>query len=690
MPAGASLDRAASPQPDPFPKAGARPVSLAHSAQSLSRTDSVLVPLALSASFLVLYLLTLAGAHTFDSLAYIRDMGKPLAALVLPHHLFYEPLVYAFHNLWRVAGWQGDASVPAQVLGSFAGAGGLALFYKIACELGVTRPAALLASTGVGLSYGYWFYSVEVDIYLLPLFFLLLAAWLFLHAAREGGLLLFALAGLAHGAATIFHQASLIIVPAFALGAFLLPGDTRNRIIKTLSYLVALAAVVGPAYFVAGVVIAGQHTPADFLKWANSYGNLGTWGGIRPDSLEATVSGASAAASSDFWTGRLVLAAMVLLVLLRARAIVARSGAVAVTLLLWAAIYALFFAWWQPEVLKFWVLVLPPLALLALLAFRWESLPVLWRRVAASGAALAVATLALTNAPAVWALRDPMHDTSRQTSDALGRLAGPEDLIVLQSGTAELQLPYYYDRPNVISTRELWYSEGGQAGRANAVSEIERRVWHALAKGENAWIEDRVRSPGLQISDHFVFTPAEISAIMSPYGQRVDGEPVKTGPQTFSRLSPDRVYDTRTEWRFAGTQEGWSGVNIADERIGAGGWCFTTQGDPNLYGPPMQLPARGVNGLTIAMSSSTSGKAQLFFRTDYTKPYSEENSIRFDVAEGEHIYALDLTTAPGWTGVISGLRLDPLEDAGSNICAKGLHLGKAGRALSNSSAPVKR
>src|SRR4051812_42692076 len=59
----------------------------------LERADTLLIPCAFAAVSLAIFLVTRAGFHTFDGIAYIRDMGKPLSALVLPHHLIYEPSV---------------------------------------------------------------------------------------------------------------------------------------------------------------------------------------------------------------------------------------------------------------------------------------------------------------------------------------------------------------------------------------------------------------------------------------------------------------------------------------------------------------------------------------------------------------------------------------------------------------------
>jgi len=292
----------------------------------------------------------------------------------------------------------------------------------------------------------------------------------------------------------------------------------------------------------------------------------------------------------------------------------------------------------------------------------------------------ALLALALTNAPTIWARRDPMSDPERQVSAALGHLSNREDLIVLQAGSAEHYLPFYYDRINIMSTRELWYLYGGAGHRTAAAGAITNRIWHALAKGSSVWIEKRVLEPGQQISDHYVFSEQEVQTLLRPYGDTVQPEQVRAGPEVFYRLSPQRVFATHPEWDFVEDQAGWSGVNIAGERVGREGWCFGAGEDPNLYGPPLKLQAQEYALLEIVMASDVAGRAQLFYRADPTTPYSEERSLPFDVLPGVQQYKIDLRHAPGWEGELRGLRLDPVEGADAaggtahDVCVRSIRL----------------
>lgn len=610
----------------------------------------------------VVFMVKATSFHTYDGISYIRDMGKPLAALFLPHHLVYEPSVLLMLNLWRAFGYTGYADLPGSMFSSLAGAGGLGLFFAIARQSSGSRIVALVATLVLGLTYGYWFYSVEVDIYVQPLFFLLATTCLYLHALRNTAprAYMFMLMGLLHALGALYHQAALFTVPAFALGIYLLPGTIGDKVRRVAAYGVTLGLVLVPAYFVGGVLIAGQDTPDKFVRWANNFGQLGTWGAFTPSTPASTISGISAAVSADYWIGRALLLALIVVLAARARSATRRGGPLAWVLWTWTGTYTLFFVWWQPEVLKFWVLVLPPALLLVVLGFRWGALGTRSRTLAWGMAAAVLVLLTATNAPSIWAKRDPMSDPGRRTSAELSRISGREDLIILQSGSAEHYLPFMYDRINVMSARELWY-QGGTPGQDEAVAAMRRRSWHALAKGSSVWIEDRVLTPGVRISDHYVFSTEEIEALLSPYGERVAGDPVDVGAANFTHISPQEVYSKARGWTFTADEQGWSAANIVGEIVSEHGWCFSPSKDPGLYSPPLRLETSEYSSVHVVMSAEVPGRAQFFFRQRPEEPYSEEFSAQFQVEPGIRSY--DVPLGAGWqrVGSVGGLRLDPVE-----------------------------
>jgi hypothetical protein len=273
-----------------------------------------------------------------------------------------------------------------------------------------------------------------------------------------------------------------------------------------------------------------------------------------------------------------------------------------------------------------------------------------------------------------------MSDPARRVSDILSRRSGPEDLIVWQASAAEHYLPFLYGRINVMSARELWYSHGGIEGRARAIEEIRSRAWHALAKGASVWFEDRVLMPGNgeQRGDFYVFTEPELALLKVLYDTPTPITPPELPSELpFFKVNPDQVADRRTTWSFTQNENGWSGVNVAGESFGAEGRCFSALADPALYGPPVLLNAEEYSRLEIDMSSALLGLAQIFFRAKPSDSYTEESSVAFGIEPGERTYTVNLGNSDKWTGVIRGLRFDPIEQgdgSGKTMCIKEIRL----------------
>jgi hypothetical protein len=217
-----------------------------------------------------------------------------------------------------------------------------------------------------------------------------------------------------------------------------------------------------------------------------------------------------------------------------------------------------------------------------------------------------------------------------------------------------------YERINVMSTRELWYL-WGPGGEDLGLASIRQRMWHALAKGSSVWIENRVLSPGVRTSDHYVFTPRQIDLLLSPYGTRLDREHVAVGDANFMRLSPHEVFSLADAWTFTTDQQGWSAVNVVGESVGEDGWCFYPAQDPNLYGPPVRARATDYSAVSVTMTAGKTGPGQFFYRQRPEEPYTEAASIKFEVQPGTHNYVVPL--GPQWNRIatVEGLRLDPVE-----------------------------
>jgi hypothetical protein len=92
------------------------------------------------------------------------------------------------------------------------------------------------------------------------------------------------------------------------------------------------------------------------------------------------------------------------------------------------------------------------------------------------------------------------------------------------------------------------------------------------------------------------------------------------------------------------------------------GWLMTPDADPWLLSPPMQLDTGRYRAIEIRMAATTAARdAQLFF-LDASGQTDETRSVRWTLQPDpdSHVYEIELRGQPGWSGIISGLRLDPV------------------------------
>jgi hypothetical protein len=135
------------------------------------------------------------------------------------------------------------------------------------------------------------------------------------------------------------------------------------------------------------------------------------------------------------------------------------------------------------------------------------------------------------------------------------------------------------------------------------------------------------------------------------------------------------VYPVPTSWRFDsdGNVEGWYPQNqLTSFKVLDGNLSMQSTGDdPYMISPPITVPADEYNRLGIRMKISDGDLtgAQLFFVTDADPAWDEAKSLYFNVHSDDeyHDYELDLSTVEGWAGVITKLRLDPVESQGRTI-----------------------
>lgn len=361
--------------------------------------------------FLILYLSTLSGNHVEaeDALQYVNDITSGESArMSSPYHIAYGWLGRATLAVASRLGYAGDPIVPLQIVNAVAGALGLALLWVLLRTVGPGSRLPALAACGLtGLSYGYWWYSVEVEVYLPSVALLILGLLLAHRAATEPTMRAFALLGLVHALAVLAHitnvLSGLIAVVSMLAAWRARPGGPIVR--WALCYAAPAVGVVLAAYawVTAEIGLASRREVAD---WLAAYPSSGTWGDVTATSPIKALIGASRALVGGhplfsfevvqhglaralpgkgleeevflvqgmrtpqavvlLLTGLVAVAALLLLIArwLRRPSPDPDARVLAVQCLAWAVPYGLFFTWWEPVNSEFWIATWIPLTVL--------------------------------------------------------------------------------------------------------------------------------------------------------------------------------------------------------------------------------------------------------------------------------------------------------------------------------------
>ena len=260
------------------------PHALSHHDDARSRA---LVLLVLLLSIGIIYGSTLAKNHSEaeDSLNYLTiTRDGSLTRLFHPHHLLFHIVNRGVYLLWGSMGFRGSPELPMELNDVAAGLVGLALVYALARRIGLSFHLSLACMVAVAASFGYWWYSVEVETYLLPVPFILLSAYQFIALAesrfekkRFVGL------GLTLALGTLFHQQHVLLIPVMLLSVLIMWRRRRPDIAVStvrngvVTMLVTSGALIIMPYLLAATMVHGYRDFSSILDWTRSYQRIGLY-----------------------------------------------------------------------------------------------------------------------------------------------------------------------------------------------------------------------------------------------------------------------------------------------------------------------------------------------------------------------------------------------------------------------------
>lgn len=351
--------------------------------------------------FLCLYVVTisknLAIAH--DSSMYLYWIEHDIH-LYMPHHLLYTISMQKWLSFVQLFFPMIDRAFAVSIPNVIAGSASILLIYRIlAYRAQTSTQLALLGATGAGVSFGFWFYSVTVEVYLIPLCFLLLAFYL---ASRSGLNTRDAiLIGVIHSLGVLFHQAHVLLYPVLLATIYLANRSNGTPVWKLLlAYTVSSGALTILAYLLVLLLHVQASTIDEAWKWLTLYSHEmpDTWQGLTLATLaKASVGFGRALIGSHFmfaipslqdrimsalkghWFNDeiflvsdvsagfgIVLACMSLAAITILAYLIVKSiffarkvkfdlNNTTIGLFIWLAVYTCFFFFWDPTNCEFWI-----------------------------------------------------------------------------------------------------------------------------------------------------------------------------------------------------------------------------------------------------------------------------------------------------------------------------------------------
>lgn len=451
-------------------------------------------PLSVFFVFLLIYLSTLTSNFTgpHDSMAYL-NMLQTGHGLWHPHHLLYHVLSKYWLQIWKVI----FPSVEDYfIVESFSGVWGAAtlamVFLFFRRRFGLSALTAWLGTAAAGFSYGTWFYSVNVEVYMPSLFFTVWA--LYILSINEWTSKQVWRIIVVHSLAILFHQMNILLTPIIL---YKIISQRKNiYVFKSMFWYAVLGAViVGGMYYIGGWIKEGNNSFASWISWIRGY--TGTTDYWQPLSLKTPAFAAMgwlrtfvggqflfqvgelSEAMDNFlkvhalqdeiflvrglgrgavWTLLIMsLLLMVLMIMLFVHFIIRfrekmRSWKhVIVPLLLYVAVYSAYFFFWMPEILEFWLGQCVITWLLLVGTYRPAG-----RRLNKITGTIAVLLFLINYIGSIGPMQDIRNDIGYARIAKVKESATEKDLVIVQDPWLLKEFLEYYTRAKVeVIPKEL-------------------------------------------------------------------------------------------------------------------------------------------------------------------------------------------------------------------------------------------
>jgi hypothetical protein len=605
-----------------------------------------LLPIAIFVGVAVLYLSTLTQVHTFDALSYILDVQrKPWSELFHPHHLAYGPL-------GALATWftGGDAALAMQRLNALAGAIGSALLGAIAYRRWHRIDLAIIAALALSGTYAYWYYAVEVEVYTVAACFLLWVIWLIdqprvMQWRWQGAL------GVAVAGACLFHQTNILVAAPLLVVAGIhgwrRPTQWRGWIIAAA---VASGIVAGSyAWVMWGV--SGFRDSTTALAWLTQYAATGWWGGRA--TLTDLLSGISESIAWPLGASYGIAILSISLAHLRIHPLRSEHA----WMWTWILVYAVFFTWWEPDNIEFWIAICPLGILLLLAPLRHHP-----RWGIGTCLALGVALLTMhTNWVAISQRGDARQDLQRDIARYIVAHSNAGDLVLIPDGLLELYLPYYHQREHLQSVNAAMSTHGSWSV---ACAHIRTDIVQSQQAGHAVLVAQDFLVPSAIMQQRFALSADAVAQCLPEINTWSTPLPDQAPIPAYRRIAPPAEQLTAQRWQsLQSAPLGWHIINARTADTPHPGWWLQVSRDPVLISPILDIPMPAAIAVQLEPVATNDRQAQLFVAVALNQ-FDETRSLRWEIPADASEVILDLRQIPDVPPRLLQIRLDPVADGG--------------------------
>ncbi|MBI4356149.1 MAG: glycosyltransferase [Candidatus Omnitrophica bacterium] len=478
----------------------------------------------------------------------IQRGGWPV--LLNPHHLLYHVVGRA---CWLAARGLGLAVSPMHLMqwcNGVWGAAGVVLCWSILRALSGSRLSSAGATVFAWLlasAYGYWFFSIENEVYIPPAVLALATFRLLIgltHAGHAAQQIRWAVVvGVLTALMTGFYQTYGLWSAVVILWALrTLPRGSRLRWLCWYAVTVALGVAI--AYGVAAwlTLPPAERSWGAALRWPLGYLQSGRWGAVDFQAMRLWPYGFARVVLagrpmrdwllSPHWSpsGTILLGSWVLVGVLativvvrglrNVRGLRQEQAVWAGLLTLWAALFAVVALWIEPIDWQFWVPVLIPIALLVALA--WSAGPVSrpgWERVVPAGL---VASLVCVNfLTAVHPDTDRTRNTWYRLATQLHQQRLTQRDLLLMYEEVPVMYHYYYGVPARSGSLGQYVTRTPEE-RARAFGTLRGLIHQTLESGGRVFIAETELHPNPRRRLPFRFmSPGDYTAFYQSYEQQI-------------------------------------------------------------------------------------------------------------------------------------------------------------------------